>query len=29
MEDIKFENAQKRIEHIEDVLSSVEAGDLE
>jgi rsbT co-antagonist protein RsbR len=29
MEDIKFENAQKRIEHIEDVLSSVAAGDLE
>jgi rsbT co-antagonist protein RsbR len=28
-ENIKFENAQQRIEHIEDVLSSVAAGDLE
>lgn len=29
MDDIKFENAKERIEHIEDVLSSVAAGDLD
>ncbi|MDX1283389.1 MAG: STAS domain-containing protein [Draconibacterium sp.] len=29
MNDIKFENAQERIDHIEDVLSSVAAGELD